>query len=100
MISLNQVLRLLSDFKRNYAALYGLQRIGVFGSVARGEQTDDSDIDIVVEVTRPSLAVMSGLQDTLQQLFDTKVDLVRYRQSLRPLLKHNIDQDTIYVDNC
>ena len=42
-------LRDLQQFKQQYAAEYGIERIGIFGSVARGEQTENSDIDIYYE---------------------------------------------------
>ena len=44
-----------------YGVSLGINRIGIFGSVARGENTDNSDIDIVVDVSNPSFAVMSKM---------------------------------------
>ena len=68
-----------------------------FGSVARKENTENSDIDIVVEVQKPSLQLMYELKEALKQLFNCEVDLVRFRDSLRPLFKSNIERDAIYV---
>ena len=72
-------------------------RIGIFGSVARNENTEDSDIDIVVELEKPSLSIMYDLRENLKLLFGCDVDLVRFRDSLRPMLKNNILNEAIYV---
>lgn len=96
-LNLNVCKKKLKGFRKVYGASLGINRIGIFGSVARGENTDDSDIDIVVDVSNPSFAVMSKIRSLLQSLFDQKVDLVRYRNSLRPLLKQNIDREAVYV---
>ena len=96
-LNLNGCKKKLKEFRKVYGTSLGINRIGIFGSVARGENTDDSDIDIVVDVTNPSFAVMSKMRSLLQAFFDQDVDLVRYRQSLRPMLKQNIDKEAVYV---
>lgn len=42
-----EIIVILSEFKARYADKYGIERLGLFGSVARGEQTEGSDVDIV-----------------------------------------------------
>ena len=76
---------------------FGILKIGIFGSVARQQNREDSDIDIVVEIEKPTLSLMYELREMLTRLFDTEVDLVRFRDSLRPLFKSNIQRDVIYV---
>ncbi len=97
MLRLQDCLQKLQDFKSNFGAKFGILSIGVFGSVARQENREDSDIDIVVEVERPTLSLMYELREMLKQLFGCEVDLVRFRDSLRPLFKSNIQRDAIYV---
>ena len=97
MLILQDCIQKLSDFKRLFAQKYGITRLGIFGSVARNEHTENSDIDIVVEVKKPTLQLMYKLNEALKQLFNCEVDLVRFRDSLRPLLKSNIQRDVIYV---
>jgi predicted nucleotidyltransferase len=97
MLRLQDCLQKLQDFKSNFGAKFGILSIGVFGSVARQENREDSDIDIVVEVERPTLSLMYELREMLKQLFGCDVDLVRFRDSLRPLFKSNIQRDAIYV---
>lgn len=97
MLELQDCVSKLADFKRTFANKFGITKLGIFGSVARKENTENSDIDIVVEVKKPSLKLMYDLKEALKQLFKCEVDLVRFRDSLRPLLKSNIERDAIYV---
>ncbi len=97
MLILKDCIRKLSDFKQRFGERYGITKMGIYGSVARKENTEDSDIDIVVEVNNPSLSGMYELRESLKGLFGCNVDLVRYRQSLRPLFKSNISKDVVYV---
>ncbi len=97
MLELQDCIVKLTDFKEAFAQQFGIIRLGVFGSVARKENTEDSDLDIVVELEKPSLRLMYELKEALKQLFHCEVDLVRFRDSLRPLFKSNILKDVIYV---
>ena len=87
----------MSEFKSQFGDKFGIIRLGIFGSVAREENNENSDIDIVVEVKKPSLPIMYELEQSLKALFGCDVDLVRYRQSLRPLFKSNIQKDVVFV---
>lgn len=97
MLQLEECKRRLSHFKQSSGLQFGIISIGIFGSVARQENTPDSDIDIVVEVENPTLSLMYNLREALKSLFGCNVDLVRFRDSLRPLLKSNIENEAIYV---
>ena len=97
MLELQNCIKKLADFKQMFAQKYGITKLGIFGSVARKENTENSDIDIVVEVKEPSLQLMYELKEAFMHLFGCKVDLVRFRDSLRPLFKSNILRDVIYV---
>lgn len=97
MLQLDDCKKKLAVLKRDFGLKFGVVRIGIFGSVARKENTDDSDIDIVVELENPSLSLMYDLRESLKKLFGCDVDLVRFRDSLRPMLKNNIQNEAIYV---
>ena len=97
MLRLEECKRKLANFKQTSSLKYGLIRIGIFGSVARRENTNNSDIDIVVELENPSLSLMYELRENLKNLFGCEVDLVRFRDSLRPMLKNNIQNEAVYV---
>ena len=97
MLVLQDCIEKLSAFKREFGRQYGITKLGIFGSVARQENTEDSDIDIVVEVEKPTLALMYELKEMLKSIFKCEVDLVRFRSTLRPLFKSNILNDVVYV---
>jgi predicted nucleotidyltransferase len=90
-------LELLQQYKNNYAADYGIKRMGIFGSVARGEHDIDSDIDIYVDADRLSLLRMGGLVYDLQELFEAPVDLVHNTGKLNPEFRKRIENEVIYV---
>ncbi len=58
MLELQECINKLADFKSKFAQEYGITKLGIFSSVARKENTEDSDIDIVVEVQKPSLQLI------------------------------------------
>ena len=97
MLVLNDCINQLAAFKKTSGEQFGITKLGIFGSVARKENTEDSDIDIVVEVEKPSLSLMYELKEALKALFKCNVDLVRFRSTLRPLFKSNIQNDVIFV---
>lgn len=70
MIQLQDSISLLKNFKQKFGDTYGITKLGIFGSVARGENTEDSDIDIVVEVKSPSFVLMHDLREALSSLFN------------------------------
>jgi len=97
MLVLQDSIDKLTAFKKTFGKQFGITKLGIFGSVARQNNTEESDIDIVVEVEEPTLSLMYELKTMLIELFKCNVDLVRFRNSLRPLFKANILHDVIYV---
>jgi predicted nucleotidyltransferase len=68
----------------------GVLRSFIFGSVARGEATAESDVDILVELPKQaSLLDLVGLKQDLEKALDKKVDVVEYI-SIKPALRENI----------
>ncbi|OIP85251.1 hypothetical protein AUK04_01355 [Candidatus Roizmanbacteria bacterium CG2_30_33_16] len=77
---------------------YGVSRASLFGSFARGEQNNKSDIDILIEPAKgTTLFDMAGMQIDLQDRLKKPVDLITYR-SINPMLKDYIlrDEKVIY----
>jgi len=69
---------------------YGVKKAALFGSVVKGEVTEESDIDLLIEFEgRKSLLDLAGLKLALQELLRRRVDIVTYK-SLHPLLKERI----------
>ena len=90
------VLQTLSNHKQEFSAKYGVTRLGIFGSVARGEAGGAGDVDIVVEMP-PDLFKMVHMKEDLEDILTAPVDLVRYSRFLNDTLKRRIDHDAIYV---
>jgi hypothetical protein len=90
------VLQTLSAHKQELSAKYGVTRLGIFGSVARGEASSASDVDIVVEMP-PDLFKMVHMKEDLEEILAAPVDLIRYHRFLGDYLKRRIDHEAIYV---
>jgi hypothetical protein len=91
------VLHELGKRKSEFELRYGVTRLGIFGSVARGEMRDDSDVDVVVEMREPDLFFLVHIQETLEQDLKRSVDVIRYRPRMNKYLKARIDREALYV---
>jgi predicted nucleotidyltransferase len=75
----------------------GIKRAAFFGSIVRGEMTDESDIDILIEFEgRKSLLDLEGLKLDLEDALQRRVDLLTYR-SLHPMLKDRILAEQVRI---
>jgi len=92
-----ELLSELDKYKVSHQAKYGIKRLGLFGSTARGTATDRSDIDIVVELEKQDLFFMIGIKQDLEERLGSKVDIVSYRPTMNPFLKRRIDQEAVYA---
>ena len=90
-------LNLLRKQKQEYAEKYGVTRMGIFGSAARGEQNENSDVDICIEAPPMGLFALSGLNLSLEELLGVPVDIVRLHKNINPKFKNRIEKDIIYV---
>ncbi|QOG11281.1 nucleotidyltransferase family protein [Arcobacter sp. FWKO B] len=87
----------LKEFKEKNGDHYKIEQIGIFGSLARGEAKDDSDIDICLKTKVADMFMLVHLKDDLSKLFSKSVDIVRVREKMNPFLKNRIDKEAIYV---
>ena len=97
MLCLDECKAKLVSFKQCFGHEFGIKSIGIFGSVARQENREDSDLDIVVDIDNPTLSTMYTLKTVLTEMFHCEIDLVRFRSSLSPFLKQNIEKEAISV---
>lgn len=84
-VRLEEVLERLRLHREALSKKYGIERMRVFGSVARGEAGPDSDVDVLVKLAKPDLFVLSGLREELSAILGRSVDLVQEHSRLRPL---------------
>ena len=97
MKTTNDYITILRKYLSTKADAYGITKIGIFGSVARNEQTEDSDVDVCVEMKKPELFTMVHIKEELQELFGKPVDIVRLRKNMNPMLLKQIKRDGIYA---
>ncbi|MDR3180395.1 MAG: nucleotidyltransferase domain-containing protein [Prevotellaceae bacterium] len=97
MKTTSEYIRLLRDYKRNHAAEYGIERMGIFGSVARNEQNENSDIDVYYEGPAMNLSGNVRLLEDLERLFGTHVDIIRKHKYLKSEFVSRLKKDLIYV---
>lgn len=76
---------------------FGVKKIAIFGSIARGESTKRSDIDIIVELNKSvGFFAFIKLEEYLQQILGKKVDLAT-KESLKPAIKKTVLKEAIYA---
>ncbi|MEA5490066.1 nucleotidyltransferase domain-containing protein [Pseudanabaena sp. CCNP1317] len=86
----------LSALKEDLTTRYEVNKIGVFGSVARNEANENSDIDIVVDM-KPNILKRVNLKIELEKRFGRKVDVIRYWYGMNKHLKARIDREAVYA---
>lgn len=86
----------LSSMKDELVKKYGVSAIGLFGSITRDDFTDTSDIDILVDFSRPIGMDFFTLADLLESRLKRKVDLIT-RDGIKPRYFEAIKEDLIYV---
>ena len=95
--SRQDILASLKNLKKVVAKEYSVKTIGVFGSVARDEQTLQSDIDLLVEFSKPvGFVTFMRLENFLSEQLGNKVDLVT-SDSLKPVIRLDVLSEVIYV---
>ena len=73
-----------------------MEQIGLFGSYARDEATENSDIDIFVKM-KPSLFDMVAIKEQIENDLNKKVDIIREHKNIKPIFLKMIQKDLIYV---
>ncbi len=97
MKSTSEYLEILKQFKEANAEKYGIKRLGIFGSVARGEQKEGSDVDVYIEGELHGFFALSDIKHKLEDLFGIPVDVVRLRDKMDSFLRSRILKEGIYV---
>jgi len=91
------VLELLVERRADLATRFAVKRLALFGSAARDELRDDSDIDLLVEFEGPAtFDGYFGLKDHLETLLGRPVDLVTER-GLKPRVRRSVERDLVGV---
>jgi len=97
MLTRDDVLQILRDNKERFAEQYGVTKLGLFGSFARDEATEESDVDVCVEIANPTYHGMCRLREAIMEKSLREVDLVQVRYGMNAILKKFIERDVVYV---
>ncbi|BBG65433.1 PAP/25A core domain:DNA polymerase, beta-like region [Hydrogenimonas sp.] len=95
VITKENILDFLSSHKSELRKRFGVRSIALFGSYAREEATDESDIDILVDMPS-SFEAFFGLKHYLETQLHKPVDL-GMEKKMRSFIRHHIDEEIIYV---
>ncbi|WJI09973.1 nucleotidyltransferase family protein [Methanobacterium sp. CWC-01] len=92
-----RILDLIKDHEQEIKDRYSVSKIGVFGSYARGEEKESSDVDVLVEFEEPTYNNFIELIFFLEELLDRKVDLVT-TGGLSPYMKPTVEKEVLWCE--
>ena len=92
----DDILNYLQNHHALFREKYQVDEIGLFGSYARNEAKENSDIDIFVRM-QPKLLNMIAIKQLIEKDLHRKVDIVRLREKMNPYLKKRILKDAVYA---
>lgn len=93
----SSILEVLRQLKPVLSEKYGVTQLGIFGSVARNQATEKSDIDVVFDTERPNLFMTAMMQQDLEARLGYRVDVVRLNRYLHPSFRARIEKEAVYV---
>ncbi len=97
MTNRSTILQILTDHHEEMLRRFNIKRLALFGSAARDELREDSDVDVLVEFIAPAtFDGYFGLKDYLEELLGRPVDLVT-EKGLKPRARRDIEKDLVNV---
>lgn len=97
MKTLAEIQQILKDRKSLFREVYRVTEIGIFGSYARGEQTESSDVDVLIDYEQaPTLLKIGELRSLLSELTNMNVDVVT-KNGLKPRIRDQVLSEVIYL---
>lgn len=97
MKTLEEIKQVLTPYKSFLTEKFKVSKLGIFGSYVKGKQTEDSDVDMLVEFSEvPTLFDLVEIEDLLSEKIGISVDLIE-KESLLPAIRKNVLSETVYV---
>jgi len=93
----NEIIHRLKEEKPYLIQNFGVVDIGLFGSFAKGQAREDSDIDIIVELIEPRFDWLAGLQVYLEKKFNHKIEIVRKVTKKNSRFNKRVEKEIIYA---
>lgn len=97
MMNKESIIESLKEEKPYLQEHFGVENIALFGSYARGEENENSDVDILVQVKIKTIKNYFSLLDYLESKFHKKIDLVTKHANLSERFVNIINKDIVYV---
>ena len=95
--NIDEIKSLIKAIKPELVKKYHLKSIGIFGSYVRNEQKEDSDIDVLIELSEPmGLITFIGIEREISELIGIKVDLI-IKDSLKPRIGQYILKEVLMI---
>lgn len=92
-----KALSILREYMHENCDRFGIRSMGVYGSIARGEGSPTSDVDVLIDIHPVHFSTLAQIQYELSDRFGMKVDLIRMRSDMNPLLLRCIEEDAVYA---
>lgn len=97
MKTLEEIKQTLRETKPLLQEQYQVTELGIFGSYARGEQTETSDVDVLIDYDQaPTLFKLVELRDYLAEVIEMKVDVVT-KNGLKPTIRERVLSEVVYI---
>lgn len=93
----DECITLLKKYMNILREKYGITSLSLFGSTARGDPKEGSDIDLFVDTETPNPFLLIDAKEFLEKATGTSVDIVRNHQNLNPRLKRRILKDGVFI---
>lgn len=93
------IINYLKEHKDEFSQKFGITKLGLFGSYVKGNATNNSDIDILIELENNLTDIHEKktiFKETLENYFNTKVDIAREKY-LKPFAKQEVLKEVEYV---
>lgn len=96
MKNLEEIRAIIEQHRPELEEQYKVSKIAIFGSYARGDQAEQSDVDILVDFKEPVGFLFIHLADYLEAILGLKVDLLT-PDAIKPNRKKSVMEDMVYV---
>ena len=93
---MNPIVQILQQHKAELFKKYPLKSMALFGSYSRGDETKDSDVDVMVELSTPDVRAFINLSHELEAIIKRKIDLVS-KNGVKERYMKSIENDLLYV---
>ena len=96
-LSKDDIIQFLRTDKAFLKENFGVVNIGLFGSYAKDQQTQESDIDFLVEFIEPRFDWLAGLQVYMENKFNAKIEIIRKRKLNNSRFFDRVEKEVIYA---